>query len=65
MKKSELIEWIVIFVALVSFWPRILGYQSTWYRIWMVVVLMAMIVVTVRRVRHIRESTDSQHKAED
>jgi len=51
---AQVIEWTLIFLALLSLWPWILGYRANWSRALLVVALIAMIWVFVRRVDRIR-----------
>jgi hypothetical protein len=55
MKRLELLEWIVIIIALVSLWPVVIGYSPIWYKLYLVVVLGALIWVTRNRLHRIRD----------
>ena len=53
-RTGVIVEWILVFLALLGLWPWILGYREPWYRLVLVVVLIAMIWVAVRRISRIR-----------
>lgn len=52
------LESALIIVALVSLWPLVAGYDTFWYRAWLVVVLGLMVWVATRRLRRIRAASD-------
>jgi hypothetical protein len=54
MKRGEIVEWVLILLAVLALWPLILGYQTAWSRLVMVAALAAMIWVLVRRVGRVR-----------
>jgi len=53
-RMSGIIEWVLIFLALISLWPWVFGYREPWYRLVLVAALVAMIWVAVRRINRIR-----------
>jgi len=56
---GRIIETILIFLAILSLWPWILGYRSElWSRLLLAAALVAMIWVAVRRVSRIRRARD-------
>jgi hypothetical protein len=54
MKRGEIIEWVLILLALVSLWPWVFGYRPGWYRLVLVAALAAMIWVARRRIGRVR-----------
>jgi|WetSurMetagenome_2_1015567.scaffolds.fasta_scaffold360221_1 hypothetical protein len=54
MKRLIIIEWGIIFAAMLSIWPWLLGYRSGWYRALQIAVLLALIWVTRNRLRRAR-----------
>jgi ABC-type transport system involved in Fe-S cluster assembly fused permease/ATPase subunit len=65
----RIIETIVIMAALVSLWPLILGYEwagAGWYRSGaLVVVLLALVWVTARRLSRIRSAAEEAKRKRD
>ena len=59
------IETALILVALGSLWPLIVGYNSWWYRGWLVVVLGLMVWVAARRLGRIRAASDEAKRVRD
>ena len=57
MERSELWEWIALFVVILLWWPLVfLGWFPLPYKIFVYVASVATItIVTVRRVRRVRE----------
>jgi len=53
---GQIIEWILILLALLSLWPWILGYRPGWYRVVLVAALAAMVAVAVRRIGRVRRT---------
>lgn len=53
-RTGVIVEWVLIFAALFSLWPWVFGYREPWYRLLLVVVLVAMLWVAARRIRRIR-----------
>jgi hypothetical protein len=53
---AQIIEWALIFLALLGLWPWILGYRATWSRALLAVALAAMVWVFLRRVNRIRRA---------
>jgi hypothetical protein len=58
MHRGEWIEWLVMLAALASLWPWLFHYRHHpgWYRAVLVGALVALVVVTVRRVRRALEA---------
>lgn len=52
----QVIESILILVALASLWPYILGYREPWYTVWTLAMLGVMVWVTTRRLARIRSA---------
>ena len=55
MARGEKLEWVLIFGALLSLWPRILGYREVWYQLSLLVVLAVMVWVARRRLARVRQ----------
>jgi hypothetical protein len=55
MTRLVLLEWIIIAIALLSLWPVIIGYSLLWYKLYLLVVLGALIWVTRNRLARIRD----------
>jgi hypothetical protein len=54
---ARTIETVLIFLAIVSLWPWILGYRTElWSRLLLIAALVAMVWVAVRRVSRIRRT---------
>ncbi len=53
MSRRELIEWVVMLLMIVAWWPRIfLGYDPLWYHILVYYVSpVILVLITVRRIR--------------
>ena len=65
MKKLERLETVLILVALVSLWPLLLEYGALWYRLWLVVMLGAMVWVAARRIGRTREAAEEAKRKRD
>jgi hypothetical protein len=65
VKWLESIETVLIVVALVSLWPLLFGFNAAWYWVWLTAVLAAMVWVTVRRLRRIREAAEEAKRKRD
>ena len=72
MERNELIEWIVMLLVIVAWWPKIfLNYDPGWYHVLIYLVtpltLMVIFAVRYRRVRegfeYSKKIIDAQHKA--
>ncbi len=72
MERNELIEWIVMLLVIVAWWPKIFfNYDPGWYQVLIYLVtpltLMAIFAIRYRRVREGFEYSkgiiDAQHKA--
>jgi len=65
----QTVETMVIVVALLSFWPLIIGYPwaaQAWYKFGCLgLVLLAMTWVTVRRLRRIRAASEEAKRKRD
>lgn len=61
MRWVEIIEWIVIFVALVSLWPVAFKQpRPDWYQGYLVGVVVVMAVVALSRIRRMRRALREQ-----
>ena len=56
----ETVEWVLIFIAIASLWPWLLGYRSAWYQGWLIIVLALMALVAANRLRRIGQG--GEHK---
>lgn len=57
MKRSEIIEWVIILLAVLLWWPRIfLGYDPRWYHLLIYyVVPLVLLIIFIRRYRRMKE----------
>jgi hypothetical protein len=57
MERVELVEQVVLILAIASLWPYVFGYREDWYK-WgvLVPVLAAMVVIFVRKLRRMNEA---------
>jgi len=54
---ARTIETVLIFIAILSLWPWILGYRTElWSRGLLIAALVAMVWVAVRRVNRVRRA---------
>ena len=58
MSKLARLETIIIFLAILSLWLRILGWQHPAFDVVLYVFLALMILITIRRVRMVRKVFD-------
>ncbi len=65
MRRTIIVESILIVVALVSLWPLLLPERPTWYRFWLLFVLAAMAWVAFRRLKRIRAAADDAKRRRD
>jgi len=65
MTRVEIIESVLIALALASLWPVLLGYRALWYKVWLLAVLAAMAWVARRRLRRIRAAADEAKRKRD
>ena len=63
--KVEIIEWLVIFIALVSLAPFGFHYHAPWYLAYLTVVMIAMVVVLGNRVRRLRGALREARRRRD
>ena len=61
----QIIESILILVALASLWPYIIGYREPWYTGWMIAMLGVMVWVARRRVGRIRSAAAEAREKHD
>jgi hypothetical protein len=61
----QLLEPALIIIALVSLWPMLRDYKPMWYRVWLVLVLGAMIWVAQRRLARTRAAADEAKRIRD
>jgi hypothetical protein len=65
-KATHTFESALIIVALVSLWPMLLGYERTWwYRVWLVLMLGAMVWVASRRLARTRAAAAESKRLRD
>jgi len=65
VKKRELVETVLIVVALVSLWPLLLEYKAAWYQVWLVAMLGAMVWVAARRIGRTRQAAEEAKRKRD
>ena len=65
MKNYEILETVAIFLAILSLWPRILGWPHIAWKVFMYVMLAAMVWVFVRRVCRYRQMVREQRDQMD
>ena len=65
MKKRELVETVLIVVALISLWPLLLEYKAAWYQVWLVAMLGAMVWVAARRIGRTRQAAEEAKRKRD
>ena len=66
MRKLILLEWAIILIALFSLLPVAFGYQqAVWYRIYLIIVLLALLWVTRNRVLRTRQAAAEAQKKHD
>lgn len=65
MNKLIVIEWAIIILALVSLWPMVAGYHAIWYRIYLVVIMLALFWVTRNRLARTRQAADEAKQKHD
>ncbi len=65
MPKLILVEWLIIFLALISLWPVVTGYQATWYRIYLLAIMLALLWVTRNRILRTRDAAKGAQKKHD
>jgi purine-cytosine permease-like protein len=66
MRRLILIEWTIILIALFSLLPVAFGYQQPiWYRIYLIIILLALIWVTRNRVQRTKEAAMEAQKKHD
>ncbi len=72
MERNELLEWIVMILAIVAWWPKIFfGFDAAWYMALIYgvtpLVLVAILIVRHRRMQegfaYSKEVIDAQHNA--
>ena len=56
MERNELIEWIIIILCVIAWWPLIfMGYNPLWYHLLLYYVTpLVLIGITVRRYRRMK-----------
>ena len=57
MSKGEIVEWVLILVAIVSLWPWVAGYRAPCYQAYLLVVLVVMAIIALRRLCRIKRTT--------
>lgn len=61
----ELVESLLILVAVFSLLPLLVGFRPLWYQLWLAAVLGAMIWVAARRLRRTREAVEEAKRKRD
>ena len=61
----QIIESILILLALASLWPYIIGYREPWYMGWMLAMLGVMVWVATRRLARIRSAAAEAQEKHD
>ncbi len=64
-KLAVIVESVLILIALVSLWPMMWDYKPMWYRVWLVVMLLAMGWVAQRRLARVRAASDEAKRMRD
>jgi hypothetical protein len=55
MQRSELIEWIIIILCIVLWWPLLFGFHPVWYRLFLYVgESVALLIIFFRRLARVR-----------
>jgi len=76
MKKSEIIETVIIVASIASFWPMVWWYKVgplykipeiyiTLYKLFLGIVSVALVVILVRRIRRIRKAIRDAKRQKD
>ena len=61
----ELVESLLILVALFSLLPLLFGFNPQWYKVWLAVALALMVWVAVRRLRRMGQAADEAKRKRD
>jgi len=61
----ELVESLLILVALFSLLPLLFGFNPQWYKVWLAVVLALMAWVAARRLRRMGQAADEAKRRRD
>ncbi len=64
MSRTELYEWIIIILCIISWWPLIfLGFDPLWYRLFIYIgVPLVLLGILARRFGRVREGLDYSEK---
>jgi hypothetical protein len=64
MARDELVEWIIIILSVVLWWPRLfLGYDPLWYHVTIYyLVPIALVAIFVRRYRRMKAGLEYSEK---
>jgi hypothetical protein len=65
MRRMEILESVLIVVALASLWPLLVGFHHYAYSLWLCAMLGAMIWVAVRRLKRVRAAADEAKRKRD
>ena len=65
MKHLVLWEWLIILLALASLWPVVLRYDALWYKIYLVIIMLALLVVTRNRFLRTRDAAAEAQRKHD
>lgn len=65
MERNELIEWIIIILCVIAWWPLIfLGFNPRWYHILIYYVTpLILVAITVRRYRRMKAGLEYSEQA--
>lgn len=67
MERHELIEWAVIILVILAWWPKIfLGFEADWYHVLTHYVSpIVLVIILVRRYRRVQEGFEYSRKIVD
>ena len=61
----ELVESLLVLVALFSLLPLLFGFNPQWYKVWLAVVLALMAWVAVRQLRRMGQAAEEAKRKRD
>ena len=61
MAKLIIWEWVIIFVAMLSLWPWLMGYRAPWYGLVQLAFLLALLWVARNRWRRTRQAVQENN----
>ncbi len=64
MSRDEIIEWVIILLCVVVWWPRLfMNYDPLWYHVLIYyLVPLALIIIAVRRYRRMKAGLEYSEK---